>query len=227
MFDSRCVKWMPHPDSFEFHQRPVMAPGSVGAGAEARLAVHCIAPGTEIAVWYTLLESIVDALEPYPTYIVAPATLGVGTLFRISTACDCEPSTPVRYASMVDEETATSCPLELTCASTHTIASPLVAAGVVGDDGARLAGEAPVTRLEGACAKTNRLAFVPTSCVGACTVAPTSVVVAEYEPFTVMEKTGEDAGKLAVKVPVTGRGCPASLVALTTIVPDVPFQVAV
>ena len=51
MFAPRCVKWIPQPDSLAFHQRPVNAPGAAGAGAVARLALHCTAPGIVTALW--------------------------------------------------------------------------------------------------------------------------------------------------------------------------------
>src|SRR5262249_27026309 len=33
MVDSRCVKSMPHPDSFGFHQSPLKGPGTLAVGA--------------------------------------------------------------------------------------------------------------------------------------------------------------------------------------------------
>src|SRR6185503_2624996 len=149
----------------------------LGAGAESVLALHCTVPGIETAVWKTPLESIAAALLPYPTNTLAPATLAVGTLPSRFSVCDCAERTPVRYACIVDAETATSCPLAFTCASTHTTASSAVAAGKGGVAGARSKRVAPTTRLEGACANTKMLCVVPMSCVRGWIVAVTFAVV--------------------------------------------------
>src|SRR5579859_1232509 len=139
------------------------------------------------------------------------------------TACDCEPSTPVRYACIVAAETATSWPWPLTCASTQTTASAAMAASTAGRS--RFA-TASFTRLAGACAKTNRLCVVPTSCGRGCTWALTLAVVVFTLPVTVIGNTGGGA-TFAAKVPCSARGVPFWCVAETFSVPDVPFQVPV
>src|SRR5450631_1269653 len=195
---------MPHPDSAAFHQSPDSAAGVVAAGADARLAVHWIAPGTLTALWKTPLASMLAALDPYPTNMEAPATFGVATLFRMLTDWLCDVSTPVRYACIVEAETAVRCPFGSTCARTHTIApSSCVAAA------ARFVGKAPLTRLDGACANTKMLPLDPTSWGRAWIVALTLAVVGVTLPVTAIGKTGDAAATLAVKVPVIVCGAPS------------------
>src|SRR5579862_6283819 len=102
---------------------------------------------------------------------------------------------------MDEAETATSCPVGLTCASTQTIASSFAVAAMPSDS-TRFTCDAPETRFEGACAKTYTLAFVPMSWVRGWIEALAVALVALTFAATVIGNTGEAAvARLAVKVP--------------------------
>src|SRR5260370_870772 len=111
---------------------------------------------------------------------------------------------------MVEAGTATSCPLELTWASTQTMASSERAA-TGGDAGARFNCTEPMTMFEGACANTKMLAVVPTSCARGWICAVAFAVVGVTLAVTVIGKTGGGATPVAVKAPLAG------------VVPPLPF----
>src|ERR1700687_6518290 len=130
---------------------------------------------------------------------------------------------------MVAAETATSCPLEFTWASTQTMASSARAA-TGGDVGARLAGAAPVTRFAGACANTKMLPLVPTSCGRNCICAEALTTTWPMSAVTVSGDWGGGGGvaeRRAVNDPplwgYAGPGWRGGMV----IAPVVPSQVAV
>ena len=136
------------------------------------------------------------AEDPYPTNTVAPATFGVDTLLRMVTAWFCEVSTLVRYACIVEADTATRCPVESTWARTQTIESASGSTPTGGD--VTRFDEEPCTRFDGACANTKMLALVPTSCARGWNWALTLLTVGVTLPDTVIGKTG-DAETLAWK----------------------------
>src|SRR5690242_18269633 len=69
----RCVKSIPHPDSPEFHHKPLSAPGAFAEPIGASGAVHTVDPGTVARHWtLELLNASVPVL-PTPRQNVAPA----------------------------------------------------------------------------------------------------------------------------------------------------------
>src|SRR2546422_239326 len=83
----RCVKWMPHPDSFAFHHRPLNAPGKVAAtplvfsAGGGHIGAFEDVVGT-VAAQRRLPEELAWVpLAPVPTQNVPPATLVAFTPF--------------------------------------------------------------------------------------------------------------------------------------------------
>jgi len=96
----RCVKWIPHPDSLGFHQRPLRAPGRFAPTLDAGGRQTCpwaARDGTVAAHAELLVATAWLLVEAVPTQNVDPATLPAATLFSTLTACPAAEVTLLTY----------------------------------------------------------------------------------------------------------------------------------
>src|SRR2546423_863736 len=118
----RCVKWIPQPDSFAFHHRPVNAPGTFAVTLVAAAGgTHTSFAGTVATQrWFAGSTDCVP-LVPVPTQKVAPATWELVTLCSTLTDCSCADCT-VPMAERLAADTSWR-PELVNCASTQLASS--------------------------------------------------------------------------------------------------------